>query len=54
MGYPPHDHMVSKDFFIHESWNSYTLANDIALIKMPEPIDFTSKNLIVIDEHISQ
>ncbi|CAL4066424.1 unnamed protein product, partial [Meganyctiphanes norvegica] len=32
---------TSTDFFTHENWNSFTLTNDLALIKMPEPITFT-------------
>lgn len=32
--------MTSENFFVHEDWNSFTLLNDIALIKLPQPVDF--------------
>jgi len=32
---------TSTDFFTHENWNSFTLSNDLALIRMPSPIVFT-------------
>ncbi|MBM0273951.1 serine protease, partial [Streptococcus suis] len=30
----------STHFFTHENWNSFTLKNDIALIKLPNPVSF--------------
>merc|ERR1712243_402201 len=33
--------VTSTDFFTHENWNSFTLSNDLALIRMPSPIEFT-------------
>jgi len=33
--------VTSTDFFTHENWNSFTLSNDLALIRMPSPIKFT-------------
>jgi len=35
--------VTSFDFFTNEDWNSYTLHNDLALIKMPNPISFTDE-----------
>jgi len=32
--------MISRSFFTHESWNSFTLKNDIALIKLPSLVSF--------------
>ncbi|KAK8405266.1 hypothetical protein O3P69_001677 [Scylla paramamosain] len=32
--------MTSQDFLVHENWNSFTLSNDIALVKLPQPVDF--------------
>ncbi|XP_042889047.1 chymotrypsin BI-like [Penaeus japonicus] len=32
--------MTSYNFFTHESWNSWFLKNDIALIKLPSPVAF--------------
>ncbi|XP_042857306.1 chymotrypsin BII-like [Penaeus japonicus] len=32
--------MSSTDFFTHESWDSFSLTNDIALIKLPSPVEF--------------
>ncbi|XP_045101282.1 brachyurin-like [Portunus trituberculatus] len=32
--------MTSQDFLVHENWNGFTLSNDIALVKLPEPVDF--------------
>ncbi|XP_037799897.1 chymotrypsin BII-like [Penaeus monodon] len=33
--------MSSSDFFTHEDWDSFSLANDIALVRLPTPVDFT-------------
>ncbi|KAK7066339.1 hypothetical protein SK128_015599 [Halocaridina rubra] len=30
--------MTSTNFFTHENWNSFTLANDIALIRLPSAV----------------
>merc|ERR1712055_379380 len=38
---PTRVEVMSTDFFCHENWNSFTLSNDLALIKMPAPITFT-------------
>jgi len=35
--------VTSTDFFTHESWNTFTLSNDLALIKMPSAIEFTDE-----------
>nr|XP_027212617.1 chymotrypsin BI-like [Penaeus vannamei] len=32
--------ITSTDFFTHENWNSWLLTNDIALIKLPSPVEF--------------
>ncbi|XP_042884363.1 chymotrypsin BII-like [Penaeus japonicus] len=32
--------LTSTDFFTHEHWNSHRLTNDIALIKLPSPVQF--------------
>ncbi|XP_063599841.1 chymotrypsin BII-like [Penaeus indicus] len=32
--------IVSTDFFTHENWNSWLLTNDIALIRLPSPVEF--------------
>ncbi|XP_047486669.1 chymotrypsin BII-like [Penaeus chinensis] len=32
--------MTSTDFFTHEHWNSHSLTNDLALIKLPSPVQF--------------
>merc|ERR1711962_1764040 len=37
----PHEYPWQVDFFTHENWNSFTLSNDLALIRMPAPIVFT-------------
>jgi len=34
--------MISRDFFTHETWNSFTLRDDLALIKLPEKITFNA------------
>jgi len=40
----PHRLIIdSKEFIVHPNWNKTTLANDIALIKLPEKIQFNSK-----------
>merc|ERR1719209_1568030 len=41
---PTRVEVMSTDFFCHENWNSFTLSNDLALIKMPAPITFTPKS----------
>ncbi|XP_069970812.1 brachyurin-like [Penaeus vannamei] len=33
--------MSSSDFFAHEDWDSFTVANDIALVRLPTPVEFT-------------
>jgi secreted trypsin-like serine protease len=30
----------------HPNWNPSTLANDVALIRLPEPITFTRKSIL--------
>ena len=35
--------MTSYDHFTHENWNSWLLTNDLALIKLPSPVDFNGK-----------
>ncbi|XP_037774657.1 chymotrypsin BII-like [Penaeus monodon] len=32
--------MTSTDFFTHENWNSWLLTNDIALIRLPNAVEF--------------
>jgi len=32
--------MTSYDHFTHENWNSWLLTNDLALIKLPSPVEF--------------
>jgi hypothetical protein len=34
-----------KNVFIHKSYNNYTLSDDIAMIKLPLPIDKNDKNI---------
>nr|XP_027209997.1 chymotrypsin BII-like [Penaeus vannamei] len=34
--------MSSSDFFAHEDWDSFTVANDIALVRLPTPVEFTA------------
>jgi len=31
--------MFSTDFFTHEDWDSFNLVNDLALIKLPSPVE---------------
>ena len=33
--------VVTREYAIHPTWNPSTLANDIALIKLPTPMNFT-------------
>nr|XP_027212625.1 chymotrypsin BI-like [Penaeus vannamei] len=33
--------MTSTDFFTHENWNSFLLTNDLALIRLPNAVEFT-------------
>ncbi len=35
--------LTSTDFFTHEDWNSFNLANDIALVRLPQSIGFTGE-----------
>ena len=35
--------VTSTNFFTHENWNSFLLTNDLALIKLPSPVEFNGK-----------
>ena len=35
--------MISRDFFVHEHWNSFLLTNDISMIRLPSPVTFNGK-----------
>ncbi|KAK7066348.1 hypothetical protein SK128_015608, partial [Halocaridina rubra] len=35
--------MTSTDFFVHENWNSFTLSNDISLIRLPSAASLNGK-----------
>ena len=42
LGDEPHRVVVAtRDAIIHPDWNPNTLSNDIALIKLPQKIEFT-------------
>ncbi len=34
----------SFDFFVHEEWNDISLHNDISLIRLPVPLDFSASS----------
>ncbi|MBD4898352.1 trypsin-like serine protease, partial [Xanthomonas citri pv. citri] len=33
--------LTSRDFFVHENWGSILLRNDLALIRLPQPLTWT-------------
>jgi secreted trypsin-like serine protease len=35
--------LVTRDFFTHEKYNTLNLHNDLALVHLPEKVNFTSK-----------
>lgn len=35
--------VVTTEFLHHEDWSRFTLTNDIALVKLPEPVEFNGK-----------
>jgi len=39
--------MTSTDFFVHENWNSFTLSNDISLIRLPSAVEL-NENIAVV------
>merc|ERR1711915_658755 len=39
--------LTSTDFFCHENWNSFTLANDLALIRLPSAVSLTDEIALV-------
>ena len=36
----------STEYIIHENWGSTLIRNDVALIKLPQPVTFTGMTLI--------
>jgi len=38
---PQRVEVTATDYYIYPSWDTYTLRNDIAIIKMPAPITYT-------------
>merc|ERR1711911_494039 len=41
MGEPQRVEVTATDYYIYPRWDTYTLRNDIAIIKMPAPITYT-------------
>ena len=37
--------LVTRDFFTHEKYSQITLHNDLALVHLPEKVNFTSKTI---------
>ena len=37
--------LVTRDFFTHEKYNTLNLHNDLALVHLPEKVNFTSKTI---------
>ena len=46
--------IVSTDIYQHESYNGILIHNDIALIKLPEPIEFNGNTANFIHRAISK
>ena len=40
--------MNATEYSVHPNWNSYTLRNDVALIKLPKPVTFNGISILPI------
>jgi hypothetical protein len=48
---PTRVEVTSFDYTVHPEWASLRIRNDVALIKLPAPIEFTRKNSIHFQRH---
>jgi hypothetical protein len=45
---PTRVEVTSFDYTVHPDWASLRIRNDVALIKLPAPIEFTRKNISTV------